>query len=131
MSASEKDMANKPAEEKGAIEVKKAELEEISPDAPPQAQAPNLQLILDIPVPVSVELGRTSLKIQELLDLHPGAVVELDRLAGEPVDVLVNGKRIAQGEVVVVGDVFGVRISAISEPAQRLRSLDRGVNRAA
>jgi flagellar motor switch protein FliN/FliY len=80
-------------------------------------------LILDIPINVTVELGRTKLPIRSLLQLAQGSVVELDGLAGEPMDVLVNGCLIAQGEVVVVNDKFGIRLTDIITPAERLRRL--------
>lgn len=82
-----------------------------------------LGLILDIPVNVTVELGRTRLPIRSLLQLAQGSVVELDGLAGEPMDVLVNGCLIAQGEVVVVNEKFGIRLTDIITPAERLRRL--------
>lgn len=80
-------------------------------------------MILDIPVQVTVELGRTRLPIRNLLQLAQGSVVELDGLAGEPMDVLVNGCLIAQGEVVVVNDKFGIRLTDIITPAERMRRL--------
>ncbi len=82
-----------------------------------------IALILDIPVQVTVELGRTKLPIRNLLQLAQGSVVELDGLAGEPMDVLVNGCLIAQGEVVVVNDKFGIRLTDIITPAERMRRL--------
>jgi flagellar motor switch protein FliN/FliY len=84
-----------------------------------------LDMILDIPVQLSVELGRTKVAIRELLHLAQGSVVELDRLAGEPLDVLVNGTLIAQGEVVVVNDKFGIRLTDVIGPDERLRRLQR------
>lgn len=93
-------------------------------DAVPPA-ANNLDLILDIPVHLTVELGRTKIAIRNLLQLAPGSVVELDGLAGEPMDVLVNGYLIAQGEVVVVNDKFGIRLTDIISPAERLRRLNK------
>lgn len=90
---------------------------------PPAAN--NLDLILDIPVHLTVELGRTKIAIRNLLQLAQGSVVELDGLAGEPMDVLVNGYLIAQGEVVVVNDKFGIRLTDIISPAERLRRLNR------
>ncbi|WP_204486605.1 flagellar motor switch phosphatase FliY [Caldicoprobacter guelmensis] len=83
----------------------------------------NLDLILDVPLQVSVELGRTRKLIKEILELTTGSVIELDRMAGEPVDVLVNGKVIAKGEVVVIDDSFGVRITDIISPSKRISSL--------
>jgi len=82
-----------------------------------------LGLILDIPVHVTVELGRTRLPIRNLLQLAQGSVIERDGLAGEPMDVLVNGCLIAQGEVVVVNDKFGIRLTDIITPAERMRRL--------
>ena len=80
-------------------------------------------MILDIPVQLTVELGRTKIAIRNLLQLAHGSVVELDGLAGEPMDVLVNGTLIAQGEVVVVNDKFGIRLTDIITPAERIRKL--------
>lgn len=94
------------------------------PDAMPPA-ANNLDLILDIPVHLTVELGRTKIAIRNLLQLAQGSVVELEGLAGEPMDVLVNGYLIAQGEVVVVNDKFGIRLTDIISPAERLRRLNK------
>lgn len=84
-----------------------------------------LDMILDIPVQVSVELGRTKLTIKSLLQLAHGSVVELDAMAGEPMSVYVNGTLIAQGEVVVVNDKFGVRLTDIITPSERMRKLNR------
>lgn len=80
-------------------------------------------LLLDIPLRVSVELGQTELKIQELLELGQGAVVDLDRLAGEPVDILVNGRKLAQGEIVVSNDRYAVRVVGINSPTERVETL--------
>jgi flagellar motor switch protein FliN/FliY len=90
-----------------------------------QPAANNLDLILDIPVQMTVELGRTKITIRNLLQLAQGSVVELDGLAGEPMDVLVNGCLIAQGEVVVVNDKFGIRLTDIISPAERLRRINK------
>lgn len=89
------------------------------------AAAQNLDMILDIPVNMTVELGRTKIAIRNLLQLAQGSVVELDGLAGEPMDVLVNGCLIAQGEVVVVNDKFGIRLTDIITPSERLRRLQK------
>lgn len=83
----------------------------------------NLDVILDIPVTVSMEIGRTRLPIRNLLRLNQGSVVELDRLAGEPLDVLVNGTLIAHGEVVVINDKYGIRLTDVISPAERVRKL--------
>ncbi|WP_179403412.1 flagellar motor switch protein FliN [Burkholderia guangdongensis] len=85
----------------------------------------DIEMILDIPVKMTVELGRTKIAIRNLLQLAQGSVVELDGLAGEPMDVLVNGCLIAQGEVVVVNDKFGIRLTDIITPSERIRKLNR------
>ena len=82
-----------------------------------------LDVILDVPVTVSLEIGRTKINIRNLLQLNQGSVVELDRFAGEPMDVLVNGTLIAHGEVVVVNDKFGIRLTDIISPSERVRKL--------
>ncbi|HWU34302.1 MAG TPA: flagellar motor switch protein FliN [Methylovorus sp.] len=85
----------------------------------------DIDFILDIPVQLTVELGRTKIAIKNLLQLAQGSVVELDGMAGEPMDVLVNGCLIAQGEVVVVNDKFGIRLTDIITPAERIRKINR------
>ena len=84
-----------------------------------------LDMILDIPVQITVELGRTKITIKNLLQLAHGSVVELEAMAGEPMDVLVNGTLIAQGEVVVVNDKFGIRLTDIITPSERMRKINR------
>jgi len=83
----------------------------------------NLDVILDVPVTISMEIGRTQINIRNLLQLNQGSVVELDRLAGEPMDVLVNGTLVAHGEVVVVNDKFGIRLTDVISPAERVKQL--------
>ena len=85
----------------------------------------DINMILDIPVQLTVELGRTRIPIKHILQLAQGSVVELDALAGEPMDVLVNGFLIAQGEVVVVNDKFGIRLTDIVTPSERMRRLSK------
>ncbi len=82
-----------------------------------------LDLLLDLPLQISVELGRTRMTIQELLGLSPGSVIELDKLAGEPLDVVINGRLVARGEAVVVNEKFGVRITDIVSRAERIARL--------
>jgi len=94
-----------------------------NPNLTSEASARRLELLLDVPLDVSVELGRSRLTIQELLGLGPGSVVELDKLAGEPLDIMVNGRLVARGEAVVVSDKFGVRITDIVSPAERIARL--------
>jgi flagellar motor switch protein FliN len=96
----------------------------LSPAAAPSTRN-DIDMILDIPVNLTVELGRTKIAIRNLLQLAQGSVVELDGMAGEPMDVLVNGCLIAQGEVVVVNDKFGIRLTDIITPSERIRKLNR------
>ncbi len=83
----------------------------------------NLDVILDIPVTISMEIGRSRINIRNLLQLNQGSVIELDRLAGEPMDVLVNGTLIAHGEVVVVNEKFGIRLTDVISPVERVKKL--------
>jgi flagellar motor switch protein FliN/FliY len=85
--------------------------------------SPELDIILDIPVTISMEVGSTSITIRNLLQLNQGSVIELDRLAGEPLNVLVNGTLIAHGEVVVVNEKFGIRMTDVISPAERIKKL--------
>tara|TARA_R110002020_G_scaffold165700_1_gene353301 strand:- start:93157 stop:93624 length:468 start_codon:yes stop_codon:yes gene_type:complete len=85
--------------------------------------SPNLDVILDIPVTISMEVGNTDITIRNLLQLNQGSVVELDRLAGEPLDVKVNGTLIAHGEVVVVNEKFGIRLTDVISPSERIKKL--------
>ncbi len=91
-----------------------------------ESQINDINRVLDIPVLLSVELGRTKVPIKHILQLGQGSVVELDALAGEPMDVLVNGYLIAQGEVVVVNDKFGIRLTDVVTPSERLRRVSKG-----
>jgi flagellar motor switch protein FliN/FliY len=91
-----------------------------------EAPVNDINMVLDIPVQLSVELGRTKVPIKHILQLGQGSVVELDALAGEPMDVLVNGYLIAQGEVVVVNDKFGIRLTDVVTPSERLRRVSKG-----
>ena len=86
-------------------------------------QSPNLDFILDIPLEISVELGRAKIPISDLLQLGQGSVIELAKLTGEPLDILVNQKLVARGEVVVINDKFGVRLTDIISPAERVKTL--------
>ncbi len=102
--------------------------ESVRPFSSSAADAPmtDIDRVLDIPVQLSVELGRTKVPIKYILQLGQGSVVELDALAGEPMDVLVNGYLIAQGEVVVVNDKFGIRLTDVVTPSERLKRVSRG-----
>ena len=140
---------DKPAEDDGLADWAEALMEQKSSDAAPTAPEPggvlsedhprtfssssnsdapinDINRVLDIPVLLSVELGRTKVPIKHILQLGQGSVVELDALAGEPMDVLVNGYLIAQGEVVVVNDKFGIRLTDVVTPSERLRRVSKG-----
>ena len=103
--------------------VQAAEFEQMQDEAQPPSGDVNLDVILDVPVTLSMEVGRTRVPIRNLLQLNQGSVVELDRAAGEPLDVFVNGTLIAHGEVVVVNERFGIRLTDVVSPAERLRKL--------
>ncbi|AXT37664.1 flagellar motor switch protein FliN [Alteromonas sp. BL110] len=105
-------------------DVQVAELDELTDDAPiTQEEKKKLDTILDIPVTISMEVGRSQISIRNLLQLNQGSVVELDRVAGEPLDVLVNGTLIAHGEVVVVNDKFGIRLTDVISQIERIKKL--------
>jgi flagellar motor switch protein FliN/FliY len=97
--------------------------DELKDESMRSTTAPELEVILDIPVSISMEVGRTSITIRNLLQLNQGSVIELDRLAGEPLDVLVNGTLIAHGEVVVVNEKFGIRMTDVISPSERIKKL--------
>jgi flagellar motor switch protein FliN len=101
--------------------VARAEFNDLGPKgAAGGGQEINLNLILDVSVTLALEVGRARMSVRELLQLAPGSIVELDRLASEPLDVLVNGVRIARGEVVVVNDKFGIRLTDVVSPTERM-----------
>lgn len=105
-------------------QAERAPLDEFNPAARNQRNgAPDLDVILDIPVRISMEVGNTEITIRNLLQLNQGSVIELDRLAGEPLDVLVNGTLIAHGEVVVVNEKFGIRMTDVISPSERIKKL--------
>ncbi len=108
-----------------ADQVSPATFANLAPGQHPATAGNDLNMILDIPVQLTVELGRTRIPIKNILQLAQGSVVELETLAGEPMDVLVNGYLIAQGEVVVVNDKFGIRLTDIVTPSERMRRLSR------
>ena len=105
-----------------ADSVKAAQFKQLTPDGVP-GQKSSLDLILDVELQLSVELGRTKMTVREILDLGPGSALELDKLAGEPVELMVNGKLIARGDVVVIDENFGVRVTEIVSPAERIQNL--------
>ncbi len=99
--------------------------QEFSESVTAGADTVNLDMVLDVPVTISMEIGRTKIPIRNLLQLNQGSVVELDRLAGEPLNVLVNGTLIAHGEVVVVNEKFGIRLTDVISPSERIRKINR------
>ena len=104
-------------------EYRSAEFETLENDVELEGIEPNLDVILNIPVTLSMQIGRTQMTIEELMRLNRGSVVKLDRMAGEPMDVLVNGTLIAHGEVVVVNEKFGIRLLDVISPAERVKKL--------
>ena len=127
MAEDEQSADDAPAEEQAEVPgteptIKNVQFPEIAVDADGPGKN-KIDMILDIAVPVSVQLGQTRMMIEDVLALGPGSVVELEKLAGELLDVLVHDKIVAQGEVVVVDENFGVRITDILDPEQRVRSL--------
>jgi flagellar motor switch protein FliN/FliY len=123
MEAASTDVASMPM---GAGGASPADIFQRFDNEPERPTGPSsIDMIMDIPVTMTVELGRTKIAIRSLLQLAQGSVVELDGLAGEPMDVMVNGCLIAQGEVVVVNDKFGIRLTDIITPAERIRRLHK------
>ena len=124
--AEDPDTELKPEAESAAgseSEVTPAVMDDLAADGNPNESAGGLDNILDIPVTISVEIGTTQVSIRNLLKLNQGSVVELDRLAGEPLDILVNGTLIAHGEVVVVNEKFGIRLTDVVSAQERVRKL--------
>ncbi len=123
--AEDKGAAGGDRAESAAGDISAAELESLQAEVSGQSgdEDVNLDVILDIPVTLSMEIGRTRISIRNLLQLNQGSVVELDRLAGSPLDVMVNGTLIAHGEVVVVNDRFGIRLTDVITPSERVRKL--------
>ncbi|WP_027857832.1 flagellar motor switch protein FliN [Marinobacterium jannaschii] len=110
------------AEEPAGEQPRAVELDELQDEGQPVAD-PKLDVILDIPVTLSMEVGETDIAIRNLLQLNQGSVIELDRMAGEPLDVKVNGTLIAHGEVVVVNERYGIRLTDVISPQERIRRL--------
>ncbi len=120
---SQEELLMQNTQQKPTAEERPADFPPLDPSASPKVTAKDLDFILDIPLQVSVELGRTSMIISDLLQLGQGSVVELSKLAGEPLEILVNGKLLARGEAVVVNEKFGVRITDIISPLERVKQL--------
>lgn len=107
----------------GGEDASPAGLQTLQDEGIPGDEDFNLDVILDVPVTISMEIGQTKISIRNLLQLNQGSVIELDRLAGEPLDVLINGTLIAHGEVVVVNEKFGIRLTDVISPAERIKKL--------
>jgi len=120
---SESSVEDKAADQGGGEEFQQVSAKHLNNTANPDSGDVKLDVILDIPVTVGMEIGRTQLSIRNLLQLNQGSIVELDRLAGEPMDVLVNGTLVAHGEVVVVNEKFGIRLTDVVSPADRIKNL--------
>ena len=120
---SESSVEDQAADQSGGEEFQQVSAKHLNNTANPDSGEVKLDVILDIPVTVGMEIGRTQLSIRNLLQLNQGSIVELDRLAGEPMDVLVNGTLVAHGEVVVVNEKFGIRLTDVVSPADRIKNL--------
>mgnify|MGYP000737031428 CR=1 FL=1 len=117
-------LAEQAATEGNAADAPKVTLDNlVSESRGPADENANLDVILEIPVTIAMEVGRTRISIRNLLQLNQGSIVELDRLAGEPLDVLVNGTLVAHGEVVVVNEKYGIRLTDVISAAERVRKL--------
>jgi flagellar motor switch protein FliN len=114
-----------PTEGERSVEVQAAQFQQIDSSPDGALNPRRLDLLLDLTLPVAIELGRTNMLIKDILDLQRGSVVEFDKLAGEPVDVLINGKKMAQGEVVVIEKHFGIRVTSLVDPVDRVRNLGK------
>lgn len=112
-----------PASGPAAGTVSPVEFGPLGPGTPPGGETQNLDLLLDVAIPVSVEVGKAEMTLAEILNLVPGSVVPLDKKSEEPVDLRVNGKLVARGEVVLVDDTYGLRVTQILDPAGRIESL--------
>ncbi len=122
--ASAMEEAGTPMEKTNAASAENVPLDKLQSSAGSRTEEDlNLDVILDIPVTISMEIGNTKINIRNLLQLNQGSVVELDRMAGEPLDVVVNGTLIAHGEVVVVNEKFGIRLTDIISPSERVKKL--------
>lgn len=116
-------LAEQTQTDKGRGDLPKAKFEDLVAEGGPADETANLDVILEIPVSIAMEVGRTKISIRNLLQLNQGSIVELDRLAGEPLDVLVNGTLIAHGEVVVVNEKYGIRLTDVISAAERVKKL--------
>lgn len=125
---SEEDIPNEGPESDAGDEAERADFDELEQNSLPNLDGPpkdvDLNVILDVDVTLELEVGRTSLSVRDLLQLNQGSVVELDRLAGEPLDVLVNGTLVAHGDVVVVNNNYGIRLTDVVSPSERIKKVN-------
>ncbi len=108
-----------------ATEMQTAQFQQVEPSSSPALKDRKLDMLMDLSLQVSIELGRTTMFIKDILNLQRGSVVEFEKLASEPVDILINGKKMAEGEVVVIEKHFGIRITSLVDTTERLRSLGK------
>ena len=107
------------------VEVQNAQFQSLNSTPPSSEKDMKMDILLDLHLPVSIELGRTNMLIRDILDLQRGSVVEFEKLASEPVDILINGKKMAEGEVVVIEKHFGIRITNLVDASERVRALGK------
>lgn len=117
------EMAENLAAEEPEATVKPAQFQDLMDRTVQEKSPQNIEMLMDVTLLVSIELGRTTMNIKDILEMNPGSIIELNKMAGEPVDVLVNKKLIAKGEVVVVDENFGVRVTDLVSPEERIKSL--------
>ena len=117
------EMAENLAAEEPEATVKPAQFQDLMDHTVQDKSPQNIEMLMDVTLLVSIELGRTTMNIKDILEMNPGSIIELNKMAGEPVDVLVNKKLIARGEVVVVEENFGVRVTDLVSPEERIKSL--------
>lgn len=113
------------AQQEASVLVQDAQFQQLESTAPLGHKERKMDMLMDLYLTMSIELGRTTMAIRDILDLQRGSVVEFDKLAGEPVDVLINGKKIAEGEVVVIEKHFGIRITNLVDAAERIKNLGK------
>ena len=109
----------------GSVQVESAQFQQLEPGVQGGEKDNKMSLLLDLSLSVSIELGRTNLPIRDILDLQRGSVIEFEKLASEPVDILVNGRKMAEGEVVVIEKHFAIRITSLVEAAERVKNLGK------
>ncbi len=113
------------SDEGEAPSVQAAQMPQLGATAPGEGRDRKMDLLLDLQLPVSIELGRTNMLIRDIVELQRGSVVEFEKLASEPVDILINGKKMAEGEVVVIEKHFGIRITSLVDAGERVRGLGK------